>query len=107
MPRWLTRALTRIRNLARTDRVSFTRKAITERGLLRLGLTERDAIALLADIRVAQFDRRLRSRDSGEWLYVFRPTVGATVLYVKVVLRGQCTVISFHPDDGTDDDESD
>ena len=32
-------------------------------------------------------------------MYVFKPSVGGTVLYVKVIVRGDCIVISFHEDE--------
>ena len=48
---------------------------------------------------------RIRSSVSGEWLYVFKPTIAETVLYVKVVLRSDCVVASFHRDES--DDEGD
>jgi hypothetical protein len=33
-------------------------------------------------------------------MYVFRPDVGGQLLYVKLVLREHCMVISFHEDEG-------
>jgi hypothetical protein len=48
---------------------------------------------------------RVRSSVSSEWLYVFKPTVAETVLYVKVVLRNDCVVVSFHRDE-TDEEGS-
>ena len=42
---------------------------------------------------------RQRSNSTGEWLYVFKPEVAGSVLYVKVVLRANCVVISFHEDE--------
>jgi hypothetical protein len=32
-------------------------------------------------------------------MYVFKPTLGARVAYVKLVLRGDCVVVSFHEDE--------
>ena len=48
--------------------------------------------------------RRIRSTRSSEWLYVFKPVVAETVLYVKVVLRNDCVVVSFHKDEGNEED---
>ena len=42
---------------------------------------------------------RLVSETTGEWMYVFKPTVGGQVLYVKIVLRADCVVVSFHEDE--------
>jgi hypothetical protein len=38
-------------------------------------------------------------------MYVLNPSVGQTDLYVKVVLRGECVVISFHEQEDNDEDE--
>jgi len=46
---------------------------------------------------------RLVSRETDEWLYVFKPRIAGIVLYVKVVLRADCVVISFHEEGGDDD----
>ena len=43
-----------------------------------------------------------QSAISGEWMYVFKPTVTGTRLYVKLILRGDCIIISFH-EEGIDD----
>ena len=40
-------------------------------------------------------------------MYVFKPQVGASVFYVKVTLRSDCLVISFHEDEDGEDDEED
>lgn len=39
-------------------------------------------------------------------MYVFKPSVGGIVVYVKVVLRINCVVISFHGEED-DSDEGD
>ncbi len=36
-------------------------------------------------------------------MYVFKPQIDETVIYIKLVLRGECVMISFHEDD---DDET-
>jgi hypothetical protein len=38
-------------------------------------------------------------------MYVFNPSVGGIEFYVKVVLRGDCVVISFHEQEDSDEDE--
>jgi hypothetical protein len=38
-------------------------------------------------------------------MYVFKPSIGGIVVYVKVVLRADCVVISFHEEEGSDEDE--
>jgi len=49
--------------------------------------------------------RRLVSREAEEWLYVFKPRIAEIVLYVKVALRADCVVISFHEEGGDDDQD--
>jgi hypothetical protein len=41
----------------------------------------------------------MASAATGEWMYLFKPQVSATILYVKVILRNDCVVISFHEDE--------
>jgi hypothetical protein len=48
---------------------------------------------------------RLVSKKTGEWMYVFKPSVGAVVVYVKVVLRSDCVVISFHEEEDHSDED--
>ncbi len=94
MPRWLTRICHRIRALAVTGRVHFTDKALEELRALDLGLDRRDAVAILADLHAGDVERRLRSHHDGELLYVLRPIVAGTPLYVKIALRSHCVVVS-------------
>ena len=44
-------------------------------------------------------------RETGEWMYLFTPRVAGSVLYVKVILRADCVVISFR--EGEDEDHED
>lgn len=103
MSRWLPAVLTRIRRLAAAGRVRFTLKALRELAALELGLDEVDAIAVLARLKAADSIGRLRSEGTGEWLYVFVPQVAGETLYVKVLVRSECVVISFH--EQVDDEE--
>jgi hypothetical protein len=88
--------LDRIRTLAASGKVSFTLKGLRELAALELGLDEGDACELLAALRADDFRSRLASDATGEWLYVFHPRFAGTLLYVKVILRAECIVISFH-----------
>jgi hypothetical protein len=38
-------------------------------------------------------------------MYAFKPAVAGTVVYVKLVVRSDCLVVSFHEDEGEDDEE--
>jgi hypothetical protein len=39
-------------------------------------------------------------------MYVFKPNVGGILVYVKLILRRGCVVVSFHKDEGGDEEES-
>ena len=106
MPRWLSRLLTHIHELARWGQVRFTLKASHELAALGAGLDAQDACGVLAVLTIDDFAARLRSEGTGEWMYVFKPTVAGTVVYLKVVVRTACVVISFHEDDGESEGEA-
>jgi hypothetical protein len=40
-------------------------------------------------------------------MYLFRPKIAGTILYVKVIVRSNCIVISFHEDEGGGHEEED
>ena len=100
-----TSVLRQIRGLAAQRKVRFTLKAFQELGRLGMGLDEADACDVLANLTRGDLIRRLISEQTGEWMYVFKPSVGGVVVYVKVVVRGDCVVISFHTEEETDEDE--
>jgi hypothetical protein len=100
MPRWLSEALTRIRELAAARKVLLTLKARLELASLELDLDEEDACEILANLAAKDSTGRLESAATGEWMYLFKPHCAGTVLYVKVILRNDCIVISFHADSG-------
>ncbi len=60
---------------------------------------------MLASLDESDFEVRIASALTDEWLYVFKPVVGGTALYVKVALRNGCLVVSFHEDEVSDGDE--
>jgi len=45
------------------------------------------------------------SRVTGELMYVFEPEFAGVPLYIKIVLRQRCVVISFHEREETQDDD--
>ena len=104
-PRWLSGALARIQSLATNGRVSFTYKALRELALLGIGLDEDDAIDVLAGLEASDFADRIVSERTGEWMYVFKPKVAATQLYLKVVVRNDCVVVSMHEDEVRDEQD--
>ncbi len=103
--RWLLTVLSRIRALAVQRKVRFTYKAFRELAALDLGLDEDDACDILANLSTSDCVERLVSRETGEWMYLFTPRVAWSVLYVKVILRADCVVISFR--EGKDEDDED
>jgi hypothetical protein len=103
MPKWLPSVLKRVHSLASAGRVLFTLKALRELASLELGLDEQDALEILRRLRGADSAGRLRSEHTGEWLYVFLPRVAGETLYVKLLLRADCLIVSFH--EQVDDDQ--
>jgi hypothetical protein len=83
----------------------FTLKARRELAGLELGLDDEDAREIPANLTPRASAGRLRSAATGEWMYVFKPQVSGNVLYVKLILRSSCVVISFHEDDGHSHEE--
>lgn len=102
MSQWLPVVLKRIRRLAAAGRVRFTLKALREIAALEVGFDEEDARGILTALKVGDSAGRLRSKATREWLYVFMPKAGET-LYVKVLVRAECVVVSFH--EQVDDEE--
>lgn len=100
MPRWLRAVLKRIRARGATRRVVFTLKARRELASLGLGLDPTDACDVLARLTADDSAGRVASATTAEWLYLFKPTLHATTLYVKVILRNDCVVVSFHENEG-------
>jgi len=37
-------------------------------------------------------------------MYVFKPVVAGTIVYLKLVVRASCVVVSFHEDEGEADE---
>jgi len=70
-----------------------------------LGLDEEDACDVLARLRAEDCVGRRRSASTGEWMYVFKTQVGGVIVYVKLLLRTNCVLISFHKDEAADREE--
>lgn len=106
MPRWLPRLLRRIHELAGRGQVRLTLKAARELAALGgAGLDVQDACDVLVALAADDFAQRFESEHTGEWMYVFKPSVAGTVVYLKLVLRAECVVVSFHEDEGEGDEE--
>jgi hypothetical protein len=46
------------------------------------------------------------SKGTREWLYVFLPRADSETLYIKVLIRSECAITSFHHEQ-VDDEEQD
>jgi hypothetical protein len=97
MPPWLPKLLKRIHELAAAGEVRLTYKA--EREVVLLGLSPEDVRDVILGLGVRDSVGRLASRMTREWMYVFKPDVGGQIIYVKLVLRDDCVVVSFHEDE--------
>jgi MqsR (Motility quorum-sensing regulator) toxin of toxin-antitoxin system len=103
MPRWLSRVLRRVHALAGEGSVRFTFKALQELALL--DLDGDDAVEVLRGLTAKHSAGRLVSARTGEWMYVFQPAVGGITVYLKLVLRTDCVVVSFHHEERSDDED--
>ena len=108
MPRWLPGLLSQIRQLVQEGKVRFTYKALRELAALELGLDETDVCEVLVDLAESDFRERITSNITQELLYVFAPNVCGVEIYLKIVIRENCIIISFHEDnkDGCEKEES-
>jgi hypothetical protein len=98
--------LAEIHRLVARRLVRFTFKATDELAQLELGVDEEDALQILGELSADDLARRIESERAAEWLYVFRPEVAGVILYVKLVVRSECVVVSFHEDEGNGDEEA-
>jgi hypothetical protein len=105
MPRWLPRVLARIHRLAAEGKVRLTAKAAEELKASALGLDERDASDVVHGLEAQDSAGRVFSSETNEWLYVFKPWILGTALYVKLVLRADCVVVSFHKEQANEDED--
>lgn len=92
------RALRRMRDLAIAGRVIFTTKALLELSNLSVPLHIGEVHRLIANLTRDDFLHRRVSIRSGEILYAFLVQIEGCSLYLKLVLREDCVVISCHDD---------
>jgi riboflavin synthase len=105
VPRWLPRLLRRIHELAGRSQVRLTLNAIRELAALGAGLDAQDGCDIVAGLTADDFAQRFESNTTGEWMYVFKPSVAGTIVYLKLILRAECLVVSFHEDEGESDED--
>lgn len=99
MSRWLFGVLARVRSLAAERRVSFTGKSLRGISELELGLDAEDVCEFLSSLSPRDSAGRIRSTSTSEWLYVFRSSILENRVYVKLILRDDCVIVSFHLDE--------
>ena len=104
MHRWLPKVLKRIHDLAAASKVRLTYKA--EREALTLGFAPEDVRDVVTGLSAEDSAGRLASQASGEWMYVWKAPLLDADLYVKLILRNDCVVVSFHEDEGGADEEA-
>lgn len=103
MTAWeVARVAARVRVLVAEGRVRFTLKAVRE--LAAVGLDSRDACEILSVLRPSAFIKKVASQKTSEWMYVFKPVVNGMVMYVKLILRAGCLVVSFHEDESDEEE---
>ena len=103
MARWLAKVLSRVHELAATSRVRLTYKAARETAAL--GQSPEDVREVLLGLTGDDSVGRTASTTTGEWLYVFKPEIGEQTIYVKLILRLDCIVVSFHEDEADGDED--
>lgn len=91
--------LRRVCRFVAEGKVRFTYKVLEEMSLLEVGMDQEDVCHVLQCLEHKDFCRRIRSRKTGEWLYVFKPDVSGLAMYLKLAVRLNCVVVvSFHED---------
>ena len=98
MSRSIPRLLSRVRKLAEQGRVNFTRKAYRELATFDQPIVESDAIDIIIAFTEHDFVQRIKSHITGEHMYVFKTRIGNLWIYVKLLLRDECIIVSFHED---------
>jgi len=60
---------------------------------------------VLQNLSAPDFTDRIESEITGERMYIFKPRVAGAGLYVKLILRSDCVIVSFHEEDTEDGTE--
>ena len=61
-------------------------------------------LATYCSTYLGDFAERFQSVRTEEWMYVFKPQLAETVLYVKVILRSHCILVSFQDESNGHED---
>lgn len=74
----------------------LTLKALEEMAALAPPADVDDVVEVLSAIVPADWVSRLVSNVTGEAMHVFTPMTPFGLLYVKILIREDCIVVSFH-----------
>ena len=69
-----------------------------EIAILEIGIDETDICEILKNITALDFFEIIKSKITDEWMYVFKITIETTLVYLKLILRDNCIIISCHED---------
>lgn len=72
--------------------------------MAELGLHLSDAVELLTSLRARQSRGRVWSSATNEWLLIFEIAAAGVPLYLKIILRACCVVVSLHEDEPPEDE---
>ncbi len=64
-----------------------------------MGLDETDVIRILQGLTLSDFKEKKKSKITKEWLYVFVFSIESCPIYMKLILRTHCLILSFHEDE--------
>jgi hypothetical protein len=99
---WIPKVVARVRELAALGQVQLTYKALIEAA--ELGCDASDVVAVLRALEAGDSAGRIRSTVTREW-HLWKPEMGGVVVYLKLAVRDDCIVVSFHEDGERYEDE--
>lgn len=79
--------------------VRITLKAMNEMAALDPPADIDDLMGVLERLEEQDWAGRVVSRATGEPMHVFKPATPFGLLYIKVIVRRECVVVSFHEDE--------
>ena len=97
-PRSVRTIIAQVHECVARGAVRITLKAQDEMNLLEPLADFEDVLDVLDGLTPNDWERKLVSFESGEAMHVFKPSTVFGVLYVKIVIRAGCIVVSFHED---------
>lgn len=95
-PRHARLALQRVHERAGRGAVRLTLKVQEEMAALEPAADIDDVLEVLRGLTAADWACRIRSASTGEAMHVFKPRTVFGLLYLKLIVRRDCVVVSFH-----------